>query len=95
MSTNETLPEVGERFRQLREAAGKTQAQVASAVGIRQEALSRFECGQRTDFSVTKLLRLLTVLNAELSFVSATRRPNLEQVLEERLRNANVGPNSR
>jgi transcriptional regulator with XRE-family HTH domain len=95
MATMETLPEVGERFRQLREAAGKTQSQIASAVGMRQEALSRFECGRGTDFSLTKLLRLLTVLDTELSFVSVTRRPNLEQILEERLRNANVGPNSR
>ena len=95
MATMETLPEIGQRFRELREAAGKTQSQIASAVGMRQEALSRFECGRGTDFSVIKLLRILTVLNAELSFVSVTRRPNLEQVLEERLRNANVGPNSR
>ena len=91
----ETLPEIGQRFRQLREAAGKTQLQIASAVGMREEALSRLECGRGTDFSVVKLLRILTVLDAELDFVSVTRRPTLEKILEERLRNANVGPNSR
>jgi len=51
MATMETLPEMGQRFRQLREAAGKTQSQIASAVGMRQEALSRFECRRGTDFS--------------------------------------------
>ncbi len=89
------LPEVGHRFRQLREAAGKTQSEVANAVGMRQEAISRFESGRGTDFSLTKLLRLLQVFDVELDFVSATRRPTLSSVLEERRHNANVGPDSR
>jgi transcriptional regulator with XRE-family HTH domain len=91
----ETLPDVGSRFRALRMKAGKTQSEVASAVGMRQEALSRFETGSGADFSLTKLLRLLQVLDAELDFVSATRRPTLASVLEERRHNSNVGPDSR
>lgn len=91
----ETLPDVGNRFRQLRKKVGKTQSEVASAVGMRQEALSRFESGRGVDFSLTKLLRLLQVLDVELDFVSATRRPTLSSVLEERRHNANVGPDSR
>ena len=91
----DTLPDVGNRFRQLRKQAGKTQSEVAGAVGMRQEALSRFESGRGTDFSLTKLLRLLQVLDVELDFVSATRRPTLLSVLEERRHNANVGPDSR
>lgn len=91
----ETLPDVGNRFRLLREKAGKTQSEVAGAVGMRQEALSRFESGRGADFSLTKLLRLLQVLGVELEFVSATRRPTLSSILEERRHNANVGPNSR
>jgi transcriptional regulator with XRE-family HTH domain len=94
-STMQTLPGVGNRFRQLREKAGKTQSEVAGAVGMRQEAISRFESGRGADFSLTKLLRLLLVLDVELDFVSATRRPTLSRVLEERRQNANVGPDSR
>jgi len=94
-STMETLPDVGLRFRQLRKRAGKTQAEVARAVGMRQEALSRFESGRAADFSLTKLLRLLQALDSRLDFTSAARRPTLASVLEERLRNANVGPDSR
>lgn len=90
----ETLPDVGRRLRQLRKKADKTQSEVASAVGMRQEALSRFESGRGTDFSLTKLLRLLQVLDVELDFKSATRRPTLLSVLEERRHNANVGPDS-
>ncbi|MFZ4539323.1 helix-turn-helix domain-containing protein [Propionivibrio sp.] len=94
-SAIETLPDVGHRFRQLREKAGKTQSEVAGAVGMRQEAISRFESGRGADFSLTKLLRLLQVLGMELDFVSATRRPTLSSILEERRHNANVGPDSR
>ncbi|WP_301278590.1 helix-turn-helix transcriptional regulator [Dechloromonas sp.] len=91
----ETLPDVGHRVRLLREKAGKTQSEIAGAVGMRQEALSRFESGRGADFSLTKLLRLLQVLGVELDFVSATRRPTLSSILEERRNNANVGPDSR
>ena len=94
-STMDTLPDVGDRFRQLRKKAGKTQSEVARAVGMRQEALSRFESGRGTDFSLTKLLRLLQALDIELDFIGTTRRPTLATVLEERRQNANVGPESR
>jgi len=90
-----TLPDVGSRFRQLRMKAGKTQSEIAIAVGMRQEAISRFESGRGTDFSLTKLLRLLQVLGVELDMVSSIRRPTLASVLEERRHNANVGPDSR
>lgn len=91
----ETLPEVGIRFRQLRQLSGKTQMEVATAVGMRQEALSRFESGRGADFSVNKLLRLLQVLDVRLAIVGATKRPTLASVLQERRQNSNVGPDSR
>ncbi|MBS0454192.1 MAG: helix-turn-helix transcriptional regulator [Proteobacteria bacterium] len=92
----ETLPDVGAAFRQLRKQAGKTQAQVAESVGMRQEALSRFESGRGNDFSLSKLLRLLQAVDARLDFKpTGPRRPTLKAVLEERLSNANTGPNAR
>lgn len=91
----ETLPEVGARFRALRKQAGKTQSELAGAVGMRQEMLSRFESGRGTDFSLAKLLRLLHALDAEMNFVSAAQRPTLSTLLNERRQNANVGPDSR
>ena len=91
----ETLPDVGLRVRELRMKAGKTQTQVANSVGMRQEALSRFESGRAADFSLTRLLRLLQALDTHLDFAGDTRRPTLSTVLEERRQNANVGPDSR
>ena len=79
-----TLQDAGERYQQLRKAAGKTQSEVAAAAGLRQETLSRFERGRASDLSTTKLLRLLEVLGMQMAFVPATRRPNLNELLQER-----------
>ena len=91
----ETLPDVGQRFRALRKKAGKTQQEVAAAVGMRQEALSRFESGKGADFSLGKLLRLLQALEMNLEFAPAIRRPTLDTLLAERRNNSNVGPAAR
>ncbi len=90
-----TLPDAGAQFRALRKKAGKTQLEVAGAVGMRQEALSRFESGRAADFSLDKLLRLLQVLDMELDFKATTRRPTLDTVLQERRSNLNAGPQAR
>jgi transcriptional regulator with XRE-family HTH domain len=79
-----TLSDVGARYRQLRKVAGKTQTEVAEAAGLRQETLSRFETGASSDLSAGKLLRLLQVLDMEMEFVPATRRPNLNDLQQER-----------
>lgn len=79
-----TLLDVGARYKQLRKAAGKTQAEVAEAAGLRQETLSRFETGASSDLSAGKLLRLLQVLDMEMEFAPATRRPNLNDLQQER-----------
>lgn len=90
-----TLPALGKQVRALRKAAGKTQVDVASAVGMRQEALSRFESGAGADFSAAKLLRLLAVLGYEMQFAPLVRRPTLNDVLDEVRRGDNTGPESR
>jgi HTH-type transcriptional regulator / antitoxin HipB len=90
-----TLADLGQRFRALRKAAGKTQTEVARAVGMRQEALSRFESGRAVDFSLSKLLRLLQVLDLALDFKPVVRRPSLGDVLREVRQGHNTGPNAR
>jgi HTH-type transcriptional regulator/antitoxin HipB len=90
-----TLPDMGRRFQALRKAAGKTQAEVAQAVGMRQEALSRFESGRGNDFSLARLLRLLEVLGLRMELAPATRRPSLADLLQEVREGANTGPDAR
>jgi len=79
----------------LRQAADKTQTEVASAVGMRQEAMSRFEAGRASDFSQSKLMRLLQVLGDELEFKPAVRRPSLKDLLSKVRQGTNTGPNAR
>jgi len=43
--------DLGERYQQLRKAAGKTQSEVVDAAELRQETLSRFERGRASDLS--------------------------------------------
>lgn len=99
MSSNayplETLDEAGAKFRELRKHAGLTQTELANQLGMRQEALSRFESGHSTDFSAAKLLRLLHALGHGLDFVPLDRRPTLNDTLRERREGRNVGPASR
>lgn len=90
-----TLVDLGAEVKALREAAGLTQEEVASRVGMRQEALSRFERGRGNDFSAAKLLRLAQALGSDLQLVAAAKRPTLDDVLKERKASANVGPESR
>lgn len=90
-----TLPDVGKCFQALRKASGRTQVEIAQATGMRQEALSRFERGRGSDFSMAKMLRLLQTLGLEMSFQPVTARPTLESVLEERRAGGNTGPDAR
>jgi len=79
-----TLADLGVEFKALRKQAGLTQQETARRVGTRQEALSRFERGRGSDFSVAKLLRLTQTLGCDLYFAAADRRPTLDDVLAER-----------
>lgn len=79
-----TLLDLGSEFQALRKQARLTQQDTARLVGMRQEALSRFERGRGADFSVTKLLRLAQAVGYDLYFAPAHRRPTLDDVLAER-----------
>ena len=80
-----TLPDLGAEFQALRREVGLTQRETAQRVGMRQEALSRFERGRGGDFSVAKLLRLAQALGRDLDFGPTHKRPpTLDDVLAER-----------
>ena len=90
-----TIVDLGVELQQLRTQAKMTQGRMANATGMRQEAVSRFECGRGNDFSVGKLLRLVQVLGYDVQFVPARGRPTLHDVLAEIRASANTGPTSR
>ena len=80
-----TLVDLGEDFQRLRREAGKTQNEVSECVGMRQEALSRFERGRGSDFSLGRLLQMAHALGYELEFVPLNKRPTLNDVFQERM----------
>ena len=90
-----TIADLGLELKQLRQQTKMTQEQVTAALGMRQEALSRFERGRANDFSVLRLLRLAQAMGYELQFVPAHGRPTLSEVLAENRASANTGPTSR
>ncbi len=90
-----TLFDLGAEYQALRKTVGKTQLEVATAAGLRQEALSRFERGRGGDFSLAKMLRLAQVLGYDLGLVSTRQHPTLDDVLQERKAQSNTGPASR
>jgi HTH-type transcriptional regulator/antitoxin HipB len=90
-----SIADLGMEFQDLRNKAGMTQEQLASAAGMRQEAVSRFERGRGSDFSLLKLLRMAQVLGHDLQFTAAHNRPTLEDVLAETKASANTGPSAR
>ena len=84
-----TLPDLGAQYQALRKQAGKTQQEVTMVVGLRQEALSRFERGRGSDFSLAKMLRLAHFLGHDLNFVSDSQRPTLDSELLAQVANVN------
>jgi transcriptional regulator with XRE-family HTH domain len=80
------LPELGRALAELRRQRGITQADLASQAGLQQSTLSRFEAGRVGEFGSRKLLRLLELLGAELSFTApaAPKTFTLDDALAER-----------
>ncbi len=60
------LIEIGRELRQLRLAAGLTQAHLASLAGVSRETLSRIENGTYNDIGIKKLQALLELVGGEL-----------------------------
>jgi transcriptional regulator with XRE-family HTH domain len=81
------LPELGRALAELRRQRGVTQADLAMQAGLRQPVLSRFEAGRVGEFGSRKLLRLLELLGAELSFtaMAAPKAFTLDDALAERV----------
>jgi transcriptional regulator with XRE-family HTH domain len=90
-----TVPDVGRRLKALRKKIGKTQTEMAACAGLWQESLSRFESGRGVDFSLAKLLKLLDTLGLEIDFKPTTRRPTLNDLLDERRKGNNSGPGAK
>lgn len=68
------LIELGQKLRQLRKAAGLTQAQLAQLAGVARETLSRVENGSYNDLGIKKMITLLELVGGELFVQSRAKR---------------------
>jgi transcriptional regulator with XRE-family HTH domain len=91
------LPELGRALAELRRQRGLTQAELATQAGLQQSSLSRFEAGRVGEFGSRKLLRLLELLGAEISFTAAAapKAFTLDDALIERTAPAATTPAKR
>ena len=80
----QTLAELGDALATRRRALGLKQGQVALQAGVSQEALSRFERGNSSEFGSRKLLALLAALGMELDFVETGAAGSLDELRRER-----------
>ena len=64
---------IGERITQLRKAAGLSQGQLASALEVSRQAVSKWENDQAAPDSL-KMIRLAEVLDTDIEYLSTGRR---------------------
>lgn len=69
-----TADDLGRLVRQLRQDAGLSQAEVATAAGVTRQWLVRFEQG-RSDVSLHNVLAVLSVLKLDLAVEAQGSRP--------------------
>ncbi|MBU0784553.1 MAG: helix-turn-helix domain-containing protein [Gammaproteobacteria bacterium] len=79
--------ELGAEIARLRVQQQMTQKQLADLAGMGQSTLARFEKAGVAEFGSAKLLRLLSVLGYEISFVPTKRVFTLQDALAAKSQN--------
>lgn len=75
---------IGSTVREMRQARGLTQQEVARLSGVGRTSLSQLENGRIGDIGIRKLLRICAVLGLELQAVPERSLPTLDDLLAAR-----------
>ncbi|MEO5737042.1 MAG: helix-turn-helix transcriptional regulator [Variovorax sp.] len=89
------LPDLGRAVARLRKERGMTQKELAVLSGLGQSTLARFETGGVAEFGSRKLMRLLEVMDYEMSYVPMNRSFTLDDALADRQRAFSSGDANR
>ncbi|CAI06945.1 transcriptional regulator, y4mF family [Thauera chlorobenzoica] len=81
---NMDVIKIGSTVREMRQARGLTQQEVARLAGVGRTSLSQLENGRIGDIGIRKLLRVCAVLGLELQAVPESRLPTLDDLLAAR-----------
>jgi HTH-type transcriptional regulator/antitoxin HipB len=82
-----TLQDIGQTIARTRKRKKITQSSLAAALGMSRATVSGIENGTVPEIGIRKVLSLCTALGIELVAQEKTRRPTLQQLLQEQ-RNA-------
>lgn len=78
-----TLQDIGQTIARTRKRKKITQASLAAALGMSRATVSGIENGTVPEIGIRKVLSLCTALGIELLAQEKTRRPTLQQLLQE------------
>lgn len=78
-----TLQDIGQTIARTRKRKKITQASLAASLGMSRATVSGIENGTVPEIGIRKVLLLCTALGIELVAQEKTRRPTLQQLLQE------------
>ena len=78
-----TLQDIGQTIARTRKRKKITQSSLAAALGMSRATVSGIENGTVPEIGIRKVLSLCTALGIELLAQEKTRRPTLQQLLQE------------
>jgi HTH-type transcriptional regulator/antitoxin HipB len=78
-----TLQDIGQTIARTRKRQKITQASLAASLGMSRATVSGIENGTVPEIGIRKVLSLCTALGIELVAQEKTRRPTLQQLLQE------------
>ena len=78
-----TLQDIGQTIARTRKRKKITQSSLAAALGMSRATVSGIENGTVPEIGIRKVLSLCTALGIELLPQEKTRRPTLQQLLQE------------
>jgi len=78
-----TLQDIGQTIARTRKRQKITQASLAASLGMSRATVSGIENGTVPEIGIRKVLSLCTALGIDLVAQEKTRRPTLQQLLQE------------
>lgn len=74
---------MGERIKQLRKSAGLTQSELGEKVGVKKNAVSKWECGRVEDIPMSTVRELASLFGVSVTYLTEDKTTELELTKEQ------------
>lgn len=74
---------MGERIQQLRKSAGLTQSELGEKVGVKKNAVSKWECGRVEDIPLSTVRELASLFGVSVTYLIEDKTTELELTKEQ------------